>query len=76
MKSETFEHALQACQRRRPFHSFTVELVSGDRFSVDHPEALIARGGVAVFINAKGVPTIFDHDGVSQIIGNGRRRSH
>lgn len=35
---------------------------------VDHPEALVIRGGVAVFLTATGAPTIFDHEGVSQVI--------
>jgi len=47
-----------------------VELVSGDRFQVDHPEALVLRAGVAVFISAAGAPIIFDHEGVSQVIGD------
>jgi len=56
-------------QRRTPFRSFTVELVSGDRIQVDHPEALILRGGEAVFVSSDGVPTLFDHESVSQQIG-------
>jgi hypothetical protein len=42
--------------------------VNGDRFQVDHPEALVLRDGVAVFVAAGGVPTLFDHDSVSQLI--------
>ncbi|MFW6124869.1 MAG: hypothetical protein ACOC46_01865 [Pirellulales bacterium] len=52
---------------RRPFHPFAVELVSGDRVQVDHPEAVVLRSGVAVFVSAGGTPA-FDHEGVSQII--------
>ena len=47
-----------------------MELVSGDRVEVDHPEALVIRGGVAVFVNAAGAPVIFDHEGVSQVFGD------
>jgi hypothetical protein len=47
-----------------------VELVSGDRVRVDHPEALVIRGGVGVFVSAAGAPTIFDHEGVSQILAD------
>ena len=74
MSPKNFENSLQAFQRQVPFRSFTVELVSGDRLRIDHPEALVIRAGVAVFIDAKGVPTLFDHDGVSQLIGNGQRK--
>lgn len=73
MKPQTFERALQAHQKRRPFHGYTIELVSGDRFRVDHPEALIARAGTAVFIKASGELIIFDHESVAQIISNGKR---
>jgi hypothetical protein len=64
-----FERSLRAFQRRTPFRAFTVALVNGDRFQVDHPEALIVRDGVAVFVAAGGVPTLFDHSSVSQFVG-------
>jgi hypothetical protein len=73
MTTSNFERTLRALQRRKPFHAFTVELVSGDRFQVDHPEALVFRGGVAVYIGRDGTPAIFDHEGVSQLIGNSRK---
>jgi hypothetical protein len=69
MLAQNFERTLRALARRTPFRPFTVELVSGDRFEVDHPEALVFRGGVAVFISSEGVPTPFDHESVSQLIG-------
>jgi hypothetical protein len=47
-----------------------VALVNGDRFVVDHPDALAVRDGVAVYISAGGVPVLFDHEGVSHIIGD------
>jgi hypothetical protein len=53
--------------RHRPF---TVALVNGDRFEVDHPDALVVRDGVAVYIGAGGVPVLFDHEGVGQFIGD------
>lgn len=75
MTSDHFERSLQAYQRRKPFRPFTVELVSGDRFQVDHPEALVLRAGVAVFLAADGTPTLFDHESVSQIIGEPRSQT-
>lgn len=66
MLPQNFERSLRAFVRRTPFRPFTVELVSGARIQVDHPEALVFRGGVAVFINPEGVPTIVDHESVSQ----------
>jgi hypothetical protein len=79
MTTETFEHGLRAFLRLKPFKPFTVELVSGDRFSVDHPEAVaVLRGGVAVHSDRRGEITIFDRTSVSQILEatrNGGRRA-
>jgi hypothetical protein len=69
MDADNFERSLRAFQRRSPFRPFTVALVNGGRFQVDHPEALIVRDGVAVFVAAGGVPVLFDHDSVSQFRG-------
>jgi hypothetical protein len=66
MTSEHFEKALQAYQRRRPFRSFLVRFVSGESIDVDHPEAVVFRGGAAVYLSAAGVPTLFDHESVSE----------
>jgi hypothetical protein len=68
MTAEHFQTTIRAFQRRVPFRAYLVELVSGDRVAVDHPEALVVRGGGGVFVTATGAPTIFDHEGVSQII--------
>jgi hypothetical protein len=73
MVPKAFERSLRALAHRRPFRPFTVELVSGDRIAVDHPEALVFRGRVAVYVSSKGVPSIFDHEGVSQLIGDSER---
>lgn len=69
MTDDNFERSLRAFQKRAPFRPFTVELVSGYRFQVDHPEALVLRDGVAVFVARGGVPVLFDHEGVSQVLG-------
>ena len=69
MTAHNFEQTLRAFQRRAPFRPFTVELVSGDRIQVDHPEALVIRKGLAVFIDSAGIPSLFDHEGVSQVSG-------
>jgi hypothetical protein len=68
MTSKSFERTLHAFQRRTPFRKFTVALVNGDRFQVDHPEALVIRGGIAVFVSSEGTPTIFDHESISEFI--------
>jgi hypothetical protein len=75
MTSKSFDRTLRALQKRQPFRPFTVALVNGDRVQVDHPEALVFRSGVAVFVAADGVPNIFDHEGVSELIGKGSPRN-
>ena len=67
MEREAFERSLKAFVRRTPFHPFVVELVSGALVEVDHPEALVFRGGVAVHFNQDGIPTLFDHQGVARL---------
>lgn len=69
MTAENFQKALEGMRGRRPFRPFTVELISGDRFEVDYPDALVSRDGVAVFVAPGGVPVLFDHESVSQFIG-------
>lgn len=69
MQTEAFERSLRAFSQRVPFEPFEVELVSRTRFTVDHPEALVFRGGLAVYIALDGTPTLFDHDGVSRLSG-------
>jgi hypothetical protein len=68
MTAENFDRVLQGLQQLQPFQVFTVELHSGRRFEVDHPGALVVRDGVAVFLAPGGVPVLFDHGDVHQII--------
>jgi hypothetical protein len=69
MEIESFERSLRAYSRRAPFQPLTVELVSGTRITVDHPEALVFRGGLAVYIAPDCTPSLFDHDSMSQLTG-------
>jgi hypothetical protein len=69
MHTDAFERSLRAFVRRVPFQPFTVELTSGSRFQVLHPEALAFNGGLAVYISPDGAPSLFDHESVSQLVG-------
>ncbi|HVL11759.1 MAG TPA: hypothetical protein VM529_04305 [Gemmata sp.] len=71
MTVEHFNNLLRGLRQLRPFQVFTVELMSGQRFEVDHADALIVRDGAAVYMAPGGVPHWFDHESVSQIIGAG-----
>jgi len=70
MEKDNFDATLQTFKRRMPYQPFTIALVNGDRLEVDRPEALVVREGVAVYIGPGGVPSLFDHEGVTQIIGD------
>lgn len=70
MTSENFQRLLEALVTRTPFHPFTVELLGGRRFEVDHARAMVMRDGVAVYIAPGGVPIWFDHEGVATIVGD------
>ena len=70
MTAEHFEQIFDALCHRSPFHPFTVEIVGGQRFEIDHPQAMVVRDGVAVFLQPGGVPVWFDHESVSQVVGD------
>jgi hypothetical protein len=77
MTEKHFDKTLREYQRRSPFRSYRVRFMSGEHVVVDHPEALITRGGVAVYLAADGTPTLFDHESVSEVVGktNGRKKA-
>lgn len=69
MDRDMFDGTIRTFKHRTPFRAFTVAMVNGGRLEVDHADALAVRDGVALFAGPGGVPVIFDHEGVSQIIG-------
>jgi uncharacterized protein (AIM24 family) len=75
MTRDTFQNGLQSFSRRKPFRPFIVELMSGDRITVEHPEALAMRGEVAVYINTDGKFSLFDSTSVSQLTEQSDRAS-
>ena len=70
MDRDTFESTLRTFKHRTPFRPFTVSLVNGERLEVDHPEALIVRDGVGMFVGPGGIPAVFDFEGVAQVVGD------
>jgi hypothetical protein len=70
MDRETFDATIRSFKHRAPFRRFTVSLVNGERLEVDHPDALAVRDGVGMFVVPGGIPAIFDHEGVAQVIGD------
>jgi hypothetical protein len=70
MDRETFDATIRTFKHRAPSRPFTVSLVNGERLEVDHPDAVVVRDGVAIFVGPGGIPSIFDHEGVAQVIGD------
>jgi hypothetical protein len=70
MSEGNFDTALDALRKNQPFQIFTVELVGGRKFAVDHPDAMVGRDRVAVFLAPGGSPIWFDHEGVRRFIGD------
>ena len=68
MTAENFHEVLLGLRQRKPFQVFTVVLHGGERFEVDYADALVIRGGVAVFLKPGGGPMVFDHDSVLQFL--------
>jgi len=77
MQATHFDKTLRTFQRRQPFRPFSVRFVSGEVVDVDHPEAVVVRAGVGVYVAPDGTPTLFDHESVSEVVaasGPGRPR--
>lgn len=70
MNRDVFTATIQEFQERTPFRPFTVVTMSGRRQEVDHPRAIVVRDGVALYAAPGGIPVIFDHESVDQVIGD------
>jgi hypothetical protein len=70
MTTEDFDNALRTLNEVRPFRAFEIELNTGARVVVDRANSLATRLGVAVYLAAGGVPHLFNHDDVNQIVGD------
>jgi hypothetical protein len=73
---ETFDSTIRTFKHRTPFRPFTVSLVNGERLEVEHPDALAVRDGVGLFVGPGGIPAVFDHEGVAQVVGDLANRPH
>ena len=75
MDRDTFDATIRTLKHRTPFRPFTVSMVNGERHEVDHPDALAIRDGMALFAAPGNIPIIFDHEGVTQVVGDLAGRS-
>jgi hypothetical protein len=67
MNAQNFALVVAAFARRRPFRPFAVELHSGHRVRVHHPEALTLRGTLAIFVTPAATHVLFDAEAVSRV---------
>lgn len=70
MDRETFDSTIRTFKYRKPFRTFTISLVNGERLEIDYPDALVVRDGVGLFAGPGGVPAVFDYEGVAQVVGD------
>jgi len=70
MTSEHFDQLLVSLKGRTQFRPFTVRLAGGGQFEVDQQSAIVVRDGVAVYLKPGGIPVWFDHESVTQIVGD------
>ena len=70
MKMDEFDLTVETLKGVRPYRPFTIVLMNGDRYEIDHPGAISIREGFAIYIAPGKVPIYFNHDGVNQIIGD------
>jgi hypothetical protein len=61
MTQDNFDRVLRAFLALSPFRPFTLELVSGSRVEVNHPEALESRaGGLIMCKSTMGTRSVFE----------------
>ena len=68
MTQDSFDRLLRGFLGRQPFRPFTVEMVSGSRIEVNHPEALTQEGNIFVCSSSRGLKSYFECHGVARFI--------
>ncbi len=68
MSPENFDIVIRVLLGRRPFRAFTIKLLSGEVFEVDHSRAIYLLQGVIVFNSPGTIPIMFDHQSVGHVI--------
>jgi hypothetical protein len=68
MNDAAFHMGFQAFLNRRPFKPFLIELLSGDRIRVSHPEALVPRGPLLYHVGPGYRTRLFVSTDVCQLL--------
>ena len=67
MTDEQFDAAHRAFRRRRPFVKFSIELSSGARIAVSHPEAVENVGDLYVIRQPDRSASVFAAESVTRL---------
>ena len=70
MSADSLAAAIDMHLLHQPFHPFTLVLNNGTRLEVDHYRGLMYRNGLGVHGGPMGVPTLFEADAVSEVVGD------
>jgi hypothetical protein len=68
MDEQAFQRSLRAFCRRRPFRPFLIELFSGDRLLVVHPEAVTSFGTLVYFVETDNRARLFQSSSICQLL--------
>jgi hypothetical protein len=68
MTLKHFTASLWAFNHRRPFKSYMIELVSGGRILVSHPETVFLRGELWEYISPERGHHLFENESVVQLL--------
>jgi hypothetical protein len=68
MSPDNFKHVYKKLSDRVPFHPITLELRSGSRLEINHPEALTLYQELFVYASSRGVRSVLEYAAVIRFI--------
>jgi hypothetical protein len=68
MTTDELEKALRAFCRRRPYRIFLIEMVSGDRVRISHPETVRQEGDLFLYTDPLAKSRVFSASSVCQLL--------
>jgi hypothetical protein len=68
MNKENFDRAFQIFQRRKPWRPFTLELLTGSRIEIEHPEALTRYEDLVKHQSSTGLQSVFEYTSVVRFL--------
>ena len=68
MTAKEFQYTLRQFTKRQPFKPFLIELFSGNRVLVSHPEAVSTNASMVLFVSPEGRFRVFACSSVCQFL--------